>query len=687
MSTSIKIKSVNIFTDAQIVLSWLLSPKIKIGKVFVKNRINDINGLIKQIEADFDLKVSLNYVKSEENPADLITRGMSTNEFENNLNFWKRGPVWLNKSSNSWPQHDLKCLSDYSRTLTACSNVMLLSGDVCVNAIFDIHKYSNLQKVLRITKIVISFCYKCRKVELDCNYLAKSYWLKIMQSESFVNEMHYLKLSSLEKEKVKVPELINKLNLFLDDDLMIRSRGRISKTTYYDYNVLNPIMLGKYHHFTKLIISDAHLKCKHLGLSATLNYIRVHGAWISQGRQVVKSVISECFLCRKHNQFAFNYPKFTNMIKPAVNFFRPFQHVGVDYTGHLWIKGSNDKCTKMYILIYTCLNIRAIHLDLLPDMSTSSFLMSFKRFTVAFGVPSHLYSDNALSFVKGGNVLENSLVSNEFSEYLSKSDIVHIKIPVYSAWFGAMWERMIRTLKNCMYKTIGKARLSYFEMITQLSLIQDAINSRPLTYRSTEVDLIALTPNDFIKMHCKRSLILQFKDVKGLWEQDPPTGRFLSESLLNLNELFCEFRKEWYENYLLSLREGCRDLHQIDWKNRIKVDDIVLIKDVMKPRAFWSLGRVTRLFPGIDGIIRSAMVKTAKTTSHHSIKHLYPMELSISHSGSLETEDVTVQDNQLKVNPECVEEKGVEDLSKSSRPKRRAAEKCRKTFLALKPLL
>lgn len=97
----------------------------------------------------------------------------------------------------------------------------------------------------------------------------------------------------------------------------------------------------------------------------------------------------------------------------------------------------------MYILIYTCLNIRAIHLDLLPDMSTQSFLSSFMRFTNTFGLVDYLYSDNAKTFALGGDAIESSLVSEEFMEHMKVNNIKHIRMPLYAPWMASTWERFV----------------------------------------------------------------------------------------------------------------------------------------------------------------------------------------------------------------------------------------------------
>ena len=129
-----------------------------------------------------------------------------------------------------------------------------------------------------------------------------------------------------------------------------------------------------------------------------------------------------------------------------------------------------------------------------------------------YTIPQYLYSDNAKSFLKGGSILENSLHSEEFRAELDKCNIKHIKIPLYSAWVGSSWEKLIRVLKNCLYKVIARSKLTYLKLLTSLSNIQLAINSRPLTYRSSSDSLEFITPNSFLKLHGNSSPTLRGND-------------------------------------------------------------------------------------------------------------------------------------------------------------------------------
>ena len=109
-------------------------------------------------------------------------------------------------------------------------------------------------------------------------------------------------------------------------------------------------------------------------------------------------------ICRKMKGLPFKYPKVTSLPKHRVNLIVPYRHTGVDFTGHLWVENYGQR-RKMYILICICLNTRAVHLELIPDMSTHSCVSAVLRFSNKFGITSHIHSDNARSFLRGCDVI------------------------------------------------------------------------------------------------------------------------------------------------------------------------------------------------------------------------------------------------------------------------------------------
>lgn len=131
----------------------------------------------------------------------------------------------------------------------------------------------------------------------------------------------------------------------------------------------------------------------------------------------------------------------------------------------------DGKFHKMYILIFTCLNERIIHVGLVPDMGTQAFIQALVRFCNIYGTLSRIYSDNARSFIAalGSNGSRHHIENDGFSNIFANSVIKHVKIRLYSPWIGSTLKRMIKVVKSCLFKSIGRSKIKYYQLLTLLS--------------------------------------------------------------------------------------------------------------------------------------------------------------------------------------------------------------------------
>ena len=149
----------------------------------------------------------------------------------------------------------------------------------------------------------------------------------------------------------------------------------------------------------------------HLGISTTLTFLLASGYWLPKGRMVIKIILFDCIICQKINAFPFEYPKCTHVIGDRVNFVKAYEHTGVDYTGHFFVKMGNDS-SKFYLLVFTCINVRAVHLELVPSMNNTDFLLALIKFCNIYGTPSSLFSDNANTFSQVARILNEVSTDN-----------------------------------------------------------------------------------------------------------------------------------------------------------------------------------------------------------------------------------------------------------------------------------
>ena len=159
----------------------------------------------------------------------------------------------------------------------------------------------------------------------------------------------------------------------------------------------------------------------------------------------------------------------------------------MDFAGPLYLREPNDDDKKGYILLFTCAASRAVHLELVSNLSAQAFVNGLRRFIARRGAPHLIISDKAKTFQ-----------ASETKEFLLERMIKwQFNVP-NAPWTGGFFEAMIKLTKRCLRKAIFNARLSCEEMQTVLTEVEGVLNNRPLTYVSNDEALQALTPNHLI---------------------------------------------------------------------------------------------------------------------------------------------------------------------------------------------
>ena len=249
-----------------------------------------------------------------------------------------------------------------------------------------------------------------------------------------------------------------------------------------------------------------------------------------------------------------------------------------------------------------------VHLELVASLNLTDFLSSFRRFVARRGIPKKIYSDNGRTFVGAGPRLQRLYTINA-PEWLT--------ICPLAPWRGGWWERIVRTVKSGLRKTLGKARLTRHEFETQLLEIEFCINSRPIT-RFTELPNFtgALTPNHFL-FSTSDDGETTVEDLK----QPLKTLRDLSLDRQRAAKTFWEI---WSKLYLTNLPGVV-----INKKRTmpIHVGDMVLVKEDMVKRIEWPLGIITSTNPGQDGLTRTVTVKTQQGSYQRPIQRIVRLEL------------------------------------------------------------
>ena len=545
------------------------------------------------------------YVPGTQNPADLCSRGQSLPVLRKETEWWQ-GPAFLESGEEFWPQQEDVGVISPSCEEVKRSAVVGTVGRASVPQkeamsplaqLIDPARFSSWLRYRRVVAWILRFI---RNVKCKVSGAAGSS-APLQREELDAAEVIILKDDQNTHLEVKC---LAHLSPFCDEQGLKRVGGRLGKAPLSE-PTRHPVILHANSEITRMIIADAHQRVLHSGLERTLCEIRLK-YWIQKMRSTVKKQLWRCAFCRKRRASP-QPPRMAELPEARFDMRRPFSTIGLDYLGPLTVKKFR-KTEKRYVLLITCLATRAIHLEMAASMDTDCFIMALRRFIARRGKPHTIYSDNGTNLVGGERELReavNQWNQDQITDALSQRNIKWVFLPPAAPHMGGSWERLVASVKRALRVVLGNQCVSEDVLLTALTEVEFMINGRPLTYVSSDPqDCEPLTPNNFL---------LGISDGRdGL-----PPGVFNDHDLIGQRRwrqtqiLADHLWRRWRQEYLPFL--AARQKWRVENKN-LQVDDVVIMIDDNTPRGYWPLGRITQVFLGSDGRVRSAAVKTKSGT-------------------------------------------------------------------------
>ena len=186
-----------------------------------------------------------------------------------------------------------------------------------------------------------------------------------------------------------------------------------------------------------------------------------------------------------------------------------FQRTGIDYAGPFIIKQGKARrptLVKAYVSVFVSLTIKAVHLEVVSDLTTECFLAALRRFVARRGKPQVLWSDHGTNFTGANRQLKelyeflgSQRTQSAITRFCSNQNISWKFIPEHAPHFGGVLEAAVKSFKSHPKKVVGDVRLTFEELTTVLAQIKASLNSRPLTPLPDSDDGIdALTPGHFL---------------------------------------------------------------------------------------------------------------------------------------------------------------------------------------------
>ncbi len=625
-----ELADVILWSDSKTALQWIrMDPNYL--QVFCHNQVSKI---ISKFE-----RPQIRWVPGESNPSDIATRELSFNEFEKRLDLWRSGPKFLLSEENSWPtlpilentsevmqevkkefklwKKDFNCFQLKTR-----SQVKIERASEVNDYTIDVSRFSSFTKLRRSFAYALRFIDNCRaKVDTKLPFRSGNLSVDELQRAGHLlasrhQELNFKnELDQLEKGILPMSSPLRRLGAERHTESLLGGRqvtllrlgGRTRFAKHLNRETRCPVLIKPGDRYADLLISHFHTKVlNHSGGIKCLLCEINRSYWIFGSIANLKRILNECVECRK----AAPIPKL-NVMAPLPDervpggdvITTPFTTTAIDAAGP-WttVQGRGKARVKRWLLIYRCALTGVIHLDMLYDMSETSFLKSLERFVSRHLKPKVIYCDLGTNFVGGSNTMKRIWEKAERA-----LDTVEFRFaPGEAPNFMGLVERVVGMVKRALRPILKDRVINDEDLYTYFTMVEKIINDRPLAWRSApdSKDPEPVTPNHFLLKGRIGETLLPVKI--------PQDGK-LSSSIKVLESLATEFYRRFVVAILPTLRE-----YNKRWlstaERTLAVGDVVLIlEDDLPIQGRYPLGLVTNLSLGRDGFPRRFEIRVGRT--------------------------------------------------------------------------
>lgn len=441
------------------------------------------------------------WVPTSMNVADDATRDVHPPRFDI-ASRWINGPVWL-RHEQDWPESQ-KNVEDTNeeKRLTVLTTQLI--------PYFDFSKYSSYNRMKRVFAWVLRWISLHKEQKLSKNIT--QYGGSVLTAKELINcEQVLCRISQRESYSEEISQLeghqplnsrskIFKLTPFIYSQGLLRVNGRVDTSSVLSISSKQPIILDSKHYLTELIISHYHEFLHHINEDTIICEIRKK-FWIDNLRRSVRRAKKRCMHCKIESAKPVQPIMGQLPIDRVTPYVRPFTFTGLDYFGPVNITVGRRQ-EKRWIALFTCLTVRAVHIEIAKDLSADQCILCLRNFLNIRGVPSRIRSDNGTNLVGARNELVNAAKlfnDDRVRDAMENRGIEWKFICPANPSEGGCWERMVQSIKRVLRKTLKEYAPREETLRSFLLEAANIVNSRPLTHLPVDSkDAEPLTPNHFL---------------------------------------------------------------------------------------------------------------------------------------------------------------------------------------------
>ena len=600
--------SVHMWTDSMVVLSCIRNRTTRF-KTYVANRLAYIH--------DGTEVAEWSHVPTDANPADVGSRGSSPA----GLDPWLGGPEFLHEDADCWPVEPA-----VQSAVPACE---VRSVPVAMTAIETDHEspwdllihhfssYFRLKRAVawyrRFLQVLRSGAFRrwCMARRRGLRRRERSVETSLTLTDLRVAEraiLRHVQKGLLEfpgdlcddgPVDVKRGSPLAKLRPEMRDGLLVVG-GRLGRSDCLSVIAKHPVILPRKHHVTRLVIREAHAEVGHGGRDHTFWRLRER-FWVLGAGPEIRKLIRSCVICRKVNARPQQQLMADLPVERVSGDTPAFSSVLLDVFGPILVKtGRVEK--KRYGLMCVCVVTRGVHIEVLDSLRTDSLINAVRRISARRGQIHQVRSDMGTNMTGADRELREALRelnTRELQRTALERGIDWRFNPPTASHFAGGVERQIRTFRKIWRSMPLQQRVDDESLRTLFCEIESIMNSRPLTYISTSCgEVEPLTPGHLLFLRGSPGPIPgHFREADSLSRRRWRQVQYLAQ----------QFWIRWRREYLLSLQSRQKWTRE---SRNLAPGDVVLLVDENVQRGQWQMGRIERVLPSLDGLIRKAEVRS-----------------------------------------------------------------------------
>ena len=653
----VTITELHLFTDSSTCLSWLKEnfcsyDKMNKKSVYLKNRIDRIGQICEK------KSISFSFCSGNTNPADHVTRAISFKQLSKTNFISGLDPKKL------WDP-SLPKVTVPSVPMAVQANAYQIDGPLAPpKSLCPIDRFSKFSKVFNVNFYALKFINKLKsKVnergivkfeifsESQLRDLAQQILIKNDQFEHYKDILSYF-YKGFNVPLKDVPELVKRLNIFLDQNGILRVKAKFKRWTAD--NIDFPILLAKSSDLTNLIITDYHKTLAHAGIYSILSELRKR-FFVPHCFSVIKRILKNCVVCKRVNSrpVKLNQSTYRNFRADPPTI--PYRSIFIDFIGPLYVRENGSK-TKKYLLCISCLWSRSVNLKICKDLSLPSLLRALQLQVMEHGMPSQIFSDSGSQLTAASEYLNRILNEEECKNYLVQNGIKSFDFQHYPKGcnkLGGIVESCVKMTKRLIYGSIRNNVLDAESFEFLIQTVIHLINRRPVAFRESLRDgsigqelPMAITPEILVRGYELVSINIVPPLLSDSDSSDPDftilgSGQGIREGLEKLKKCRSYLVEIYQNEFLSNLMDNSTDQRgrysKVNSCN-IVPGDIVLLKEPMIKPNYFPMAIVKSIsLNDLDEVTMVTLLKgsTGETVTRHvnSIIHLLSSrDITVSNS-------------------------------------------------------